>query len=137
MKKLATLFLLMFFANPFFGHSMFMLSIEKGDVYTENYNLGHLLKTTCSSSANNPNKIQPVYGSGQFLSHHHVQLTRYTIAENLNSSTGSVGFSNIDSLPFYSTSSTSIPDPLQKLPSLTRLLKIPITPLLQSSVLLI
>ena len=137
MRKLATYFLLIFFANTLYGHSVFMLSIEKGDVYTENYNLSHLLKATFSSCAKNPNKIQPVYGPGQFLNHHHVQLTRYTIPENLNSSTESVGLSNIDPLPAYPAFSNSIPGPLQKLLSLSRLFKIPLVLLLQSSVLLI
>ena len=138
MKKLATLFLLIFFANTLYGHSMFMLSIEKGNVYTENYNLNHLLTATYSSSANNPSKIQPVCGSGQFLSHRHVQLARYTIPEKLNASAGAATFSSIDSFPANPALFTSLPENFFPLKfGLFKQLKFPIAPLLQSSVLLI
>ena len=138
MKKLAAFFLLIFFANTLYGHSMFMLSIEKGNVYTENYNLNHLLTATYSSSANNPSKIQPVCGSGHFLSHRHVQLARYTIPEKLNASAGAATFSRIDSFPANPALFTSLPENFfpQKF-GLFKQLKFPIAPLLQSSVLLI
>lgn len=136
MKKLATLFLLIFFANTLYGNSMFMLSIEKGDVYTENYNLNHLLKATCYASANNSNKTQPVYGSGQFLSHLHVQLARYTIPENLNTSAITATFSSIDSFPSYPAFFASLHEIFfQKQLGFFKQLKFPFTPLSQSSVL--
>ena len=136
MKKLATLLLLIFFANTLYGHSMFMLSIEKGNVYTENYNLNHLLTATYSSSANNPSKIQPVCGSGQFLSHRHVQLARYTIPEKLNASAGAATFSSIDSFPANPVLFTSLHEIFfQKQLVFFKQLKFPFTPLSQSSVL--
>ena len=136
MKKLAILFLLIFFANMLYGNSMFMLSIEKSDVYTENYNLNHLLKATCSASANNSNKTKPVYGSGQFLSHLHVQLARYTIPENLNTSVIAATFSNIDSFHAYPAFFASLHEIFfQKQLGFFKQLKFPFTPLSQSSVL--
>jgi hypothetical protein len=136
MGKFATLFLLIFFANTLYGHSMCMLSIEKGVVYTENYNLNHLLKATCSASANNSNKTQPVYGSGQFLSHLHVQLARYTIPENLKTSVIAATFSNIDSLSAYPAFFASLHEIFfQKQLVFFKQLIFLFTPLSQSSVL--
>ena len=138
MRRFAISFVVLCFAVTFLNNSMFMLSIEKGNVYTENYNLNHLLTATYSSSANNPSKIQPVCGSGQFLSHRHVQLARYTIPEKLNASAGAATFSSIDSFPANPALFTSLPENFfpPKF-GLFKQLKFPIAPLLQSSVLLI
>jgi hypothetical protein len=138
MKKLAAFYLLIFFANTLCGHSMFMLSIEKGDVYTECYNLNHILKSAYSLPEKNPDKTRPVYGSGRFLSHHHIQLSKNAIPESPHASNHGLIFSGIDSLPAYPAFPGFFPaSPLQKLFSPSRLLKIPFTPLSQASVLLI
>lgn len=117
---------------------MFMLSIEKGRVYAENYNLSHVLKAAYSSPAKNPDNIQPVYGPGLYLNHRHVQLTRYAIPENLDASAIAGLFSSIDYLAAYPASSGSLKaSPFQKQLGFCKRLKLPIAPLLQSSALLI
>ena len=138
MRRLITLLLLVFFASTQTSPSMFMLSIEKGRVYTEGYNLCHIIKATYSSPASNPDKLHPVYGSGQHLRHSHVQLTRYTIPENPTASGIAAMFSSIDIFavhPVFSVSRKISPFPKQLFFSWR--LKLPITTLLQSSILLI
>lgn len=138
MRSLASLFLLLFFANTLSGHSMLMLSIEKGRVYAESYNLNHVLKASSSSPVRNPDNSQPVYGPGRYFSHRHVQLTKYTIPENLNASAITGLFSSIDFSPVYPVFFTFLREnSFQKQLCLCKRLKLPISPLLQSSVLLI
>jgi hypothetical protein len=138
MRRLARLFLLLFFANTLSGHSMFMLSIEKGRVYAESYNLNHVLKASSSSPVRNPDNSEPVYGSGRYLSHRHIQLTQYTIPENLNALSEAVLFSSSACVPPYPAFSSSLAASFsQEQLSPGNQLKLPITPLLQSSVLLI
>jgi hypothetical protein len=115
-----------------------MLSIEKGRVYVESYNLNHLLKASSSSPVRNPDNSQPVNGSGRYLSHRHIQLTQYTIPENLNASAIAGLFSSIDFSPVYPAFFTFLQEnSFQKQLGLCKKLKLPISPLLQSSVLLI
>ncbi|MGB6289065.1 MAG: hypothetical protein WBF36_02955, partial [Desulfobulbales bacterium] len=87
-------------------------------------------------SANNSNKTKPVYGSGQFLSHLHVQLARYTIPENLNTSFIAATFSSIDSFHAYPAFFASLHEIFfQKHLGFFKQLIFPFTPLSQSSVL--
>lgn len=138
MRRLPIFLLMLFLVNTLSGHSMLMLSIEKGRVYAEKYNLNHVLKATYSSPARYSDNIQPVYGPGLHLNHRHVQLTRYAIPENLNASAIAGVFSSIDRwLAYPAFSSSLVASPSQKQLSPSKRLKLPITPLLQSSVLLI
>ena len=139
MQRYAILIILAFFANTLTGSSLFMLSIEKGKVHVEPYSLYHIIKTLKSPQAKNNQPRQPELGSCRYLSHDHFQLTAIAIPEKrknfpaaTQSHNGITLFptSGINSV-FLQTASSSksiyFPDRL----------KLPIPPLLQSSVLLI
>jgi hypothetical protein len=138
MRRLVTLLLLVFFASTQTSPSMSMLSIEKGRVYTEGYNLCHIIKAAYSSTATNSQDKYPCFGCSSFLSHRHVQLSRYIIPENPTASTIAPVFPIIDFFPVYQAVSSSLAaSPSPKHLGLSKRLKLSITPLLQSSVLLI
>jgi len=126
------------FASLIAGPSMFMLSIEKDKVYTERYSLNHILKAAYSSQPKNSQDMQSSLESCQIFCHRHIQLTSYAIPEESFVPIGADIYSDADFMPTYpsfSGSLATISSPI-KLDS-GSLLKLPIPPLLQSSVLLI
>jgi hypothetical protein len=139
MRRPAILIILVFFANALTGFSMFMLSIEKGRVYVEPYSLGHILKTAKSLQAENKQTRQPELGSYRYLSHDHIQLTTITIPERRNKLRGAtLSHRGIDSLPTSQMGPTSSQTASSSISIyFPDRLKLPIPPLLQSSVLLI
>jgi hypothetical protein len=116
-----------------------MLSIEEGKVYVEPYSLCHIIKTLKSPQVKNNQPRLPEFGSCRYLSHGHIQLTATTIPEkrkkfpaatHLHNGIALFRTSEIDSVSSQTApSSKSIYCPDR--------LKLPIAPLLQSSVLLI
>jgi hypothetical protein len=131
--------MLIFFASTLAGPSMHMLSIEKGKVYTESFSLNHIIKSFCSSATENCKVIQATFGSSRNLAHRHIKLTVSTIPEKRFFPTGLVIFyTGSDFLPTYQaishlTALLSYKKHFQQ----SGQLKLPIPPLLQSSVLLI
>jgi hypothetical protein len=81
------------FAAMALSNSMIMLSLEKGTVYTENFNLPHLLKAASVSPGKASRDRHPTLGSSQFLRHLHVQLTAYYIPEDSDHAVGANMFS--------------------------------------------
>ena len=138
MKRLATFFMLMFFASILTGPSMFMLSIEKGKVYTEKFCLNHIIKTSYSSQTKNSQDRQPSLESCRICCHRHILLTRCAIPEESFVPADADRYSGVDFLPTYAAFFNSLATPLssKQLASSGRL-KLPLPPLLQSSVLLI
>ena len=139
MKRLATFFMLMFFVGILTGPSMFMLSIEKGKVYTEKFSLNHIIKTAYSSQTKNSQDRQPSLESCRTFCHRHIQLTRCAIPEKTTvPANAEISYSGVEFLPvyaaFFNSLATSLPS--KQLDSSGRL-KLPLSPLLQSSVLLI
>jgi hypothetical protein len=117
---------------------MFMLSIEKGKVYTEIYNLNHIIKAAYSSQTKNSQDMQSSIVACRIFCHNHIQLTIYTIPEESFVLAGADIYSGVDFLPTYTAIFNSLATNLshKQLNSRSRL-KLPIPPLLQSSVLLI
>jgi hypothetical protein len=138
MKRLATFLMLMFFASIMTGPSMFMLSIEKGKVYTEKFSLNHIIKTAYSSQTKNSPDRPPTIESCRIFCHRHIQLTRCTIPEKRTVPANADIYAGIDFLPTYAAFFNSLATSLSRkqLDSSGRL-KLPLPPLLQSSVLLI
>jgi hypothetical protein len=138
MRRFAAFFMFIFFASIIAGPSMFMLSIEKGKVYTERFCINHILKTSYSSQPKNSQHMRPSLGAPLNFYHHHIQLTRYAIPEESFVPVREGIYSNADFMPTYhslSGSLATISSPIQ-LDSGSRL-ELPIPPLLQSSLLLI
>jgi len=137
-RKLASLFILVLFTSTITQSSMVMLSIEQNRVYTESYCLNHIIKTSFSSPSANSLDKQHGYGSYRYLSHRHIPLIQFTIPEQPTASSGTALTSTVHFLPphpiFYSSPEIN---PSQNLLNISRRLKLPIAPLLQSSILLI
>ena len=130
--------MLMTFANSLIGNSMFMLSIEENTVYTENYDLAHVIRAENSSPAENSDAQNPGKDSNRVASHHHVQLTQEILPEKqsaslLTTATSSIAF--LHAYPAYAGSSATITSP--KPLFLNSRFIVQITPLQQSSVLLL
>ena len=138
MQRLAAFFMMMFFASILTGPSTFMLSIERGKVYTENFNLNHILKAAYSSRTNNSQDMQASLESCRIFCHRHIQLTRSAIPEKRVVLAGAEMHEGVDLLQ---TNHAILNSPTTRF-STTHLdsgshIKLPISPLLQSSVLLI
>ena len=138
MKRLATFFMLIFFASILTGPSMFMLSIEKGKVYTEKFCLNHIIKTAYSSQTKNSQDMQSSLETCRICCHRHILLTRYAIPEESFVPADADRYSGVDFLPTYTAFFNSLATRLssKQIASSGRL-KLPLPPLLQSSVLLI
>ena len=82
MKRLESILILLFFIGALGHSSVFMLSIEEGKVYTEKFNLTHILKyNCCSSTTEDLDDDHRMSGSCHNFSHNHIQLTQYSIPE--------------------------------------------------------
>ena len=139
MRRLATFFMLVFYASILINPSMFMLSIEKGTVYTEKFSLNHIIKTAYSSQTKNSQDRQPSLESCQIFCHRHIQLTRCAIPEKTTvPANAEISYSGVEFLPVYAAFFNSLATSFssKQLDSSGRL-KLPLSPLLQSSVLLI
>jgi hypothetical protein len=109
MKRLATFFMLMFFASILTDPSMFMMNIERGKVYTEKFSLNHIIKPAYSSPAINSQNTLSNPGSCRFLFHRHFQLTRYAIPEKRAVLAGAkTHYVDIEFLPTYPAFSNSL-----------------------------
>jgi len=117
---------------------MFMLSIEKGKVYTEIFNLDHIIKAAHSSQTKNSQDMRSSIEACRIFCHRHIQLTICTIREESFVLAGADIYSGVDFLPTYTAIFNSLATNLshKQLNSRNRL-KLPIQPLMQSSVLLI
>ena len=130
--------MLMTFANSLIGNSMFMLSIEENTVYTENYDLAHVIRAENSLSVENSDAQNPGNDSNRVASHHHVQLTQDILPEKqrvslLTAATSSIAFPHAH--PAYAGSSATTTSPNPRF--LNSRFTLQITPLQQSSVLLL
>ena len=138
MRRLTAFFMFMFFVSILPGPSMFMLSIEKGKVYTERFSLNHIIKAAYSFQTNNSQDMQSSLESCRIFCHRHIQLTRYTIPEKRGGGAGPNIYAGIDFFQTYQAISNSLETRLShKQPTLNNQLKLPLSPLLQSAVLLI
>jgi hypothetical protein len=138
MRRLAAFFMMIFFASILTGPSTFMLSIERGKVFTENFSLNHIMKAAYSSQPKKSQDMQSSLESCRIFCHRHIQLTRCTIPEKRVVLAGADIHAGLDLfqtcnaiLNFLATSLSH-----KQLDSGSRI-KLPIPPLLQSSVLLI
>ncbi len=139
MRRLSTLLVLICFAATFLSNSIFMLSIENENVYTEIYNLSHIIQATSSYPAENYDSKQEVLGSCRYLKHRHIKLTRCSIPEDRFIPAGAYFiYANLDFFPTSPAfSSSSVLTLTNKKFDPGRILKLPISPLQQSSILLI
>ena len=137
MRRFVTFFIMIFIASIIAGPSMFMLSIEKGRVYTESFNLDHIIKASYSSQPKNSQDMQSSLEACRIFCHRHIILTRDSIPEELFVLAPRDIYSDVDFLPTY-TAFNSLGTSLshKQFDSSSRL-KLPIPPLLQASVLLI
>ena len=138
MERLATFFILIFFAITMAGPSMFMLSLEKGRVYAEYYSPPHVIKSACPPPACSSQGNRTGCGSEPYLRHRHIQLPKDTITVQLPASFDAPVISGIPFFPPYPAldSSPGQNTSFSQL-NLTRQLKLPLIRLLQSSALLI
>lgn len=134
MKRLAAFFILICFSATFLSSSMFMLSIEGGEVYTENFSLDHIIK-----AASSPQDKQSGFDSCRYLCHRHILLKKCFIPEEITVPAGAMIFyAGHDFLKSSLAIASSLASSFsRKLFGYSNRLKLPISPLLQSSVLLI
>ena len=138
MRRLAAFFMMIFFASILTGPSTFMLSIERGKVYTEDFNMNHILKAAYSSQTKNSQDMQPSLESCRIFCHRHIQLTRCTIPEKRVVLATAEIHAGVDFLQTYHAILNSLTTRFSPKHSESGShLKLPISPLLQSSVLLI
>ena len=139
MRRFATFFMLFCFALTLSSNSMFMLSIERGRVYTESFSITHMLKTAISSPIQKPHEKKAELSPRCFLCHNHVKLTNYTIPEKKVTSLGAeINYTDVDFLRAYPALDHSlVEDPAKNYLDHRIRYKLPIPPLQQSSVLLI
>ena len=84
MNKFIAIFMLLFFVATLPVMSMFMLSIENGVVYTENYDLNHIItKSSITSPSKCKLKALKGFHSPAPVNHTHVILTNFFIPENI------------------------------------------------------
>ena len=142
MRRLAAFFMMIFFASILSGPSTFMLSIERGKVFTENFSMNHIMNhimmAAYSSQPKKSEDMQSSQESCRIFCHRHIQLTRCTIPEKRVVLAGEDIHAGLDLfqtcnaiLNFLATSLSH-----KQLDSGSPI-KLPIPPLLQSSVLLI
>lgn len=139
MRRLTIFFMLICLSAALSNNTMFMLSIERGKVYTENFSLNHIMRATSSHHSNKNQEFSIGVNSSRTCCHNHIKLSVYTIPEikflvaGPESSHATGGF-----LPAYPAVSNLLAATLvQKQLLHTDLSNMPIAPLLQSSVLLI
>ena len=138
MRRLAAFFMIIFFVSILTGPSTFMLSIERGKVYTESFNLNHILKAAYSSQTKNSQDMQSSLESCLIFCHRHIQLTRCTIPEKRVVLAGADIHADVDLLRTNHTILNSLTTRFSpKHPEFGSHIKLPISSLLQSSVLLI
>ena len=139
MRRLAISFVLLCFAATFLSNSMFMLSIERGRVHTESFNLNHIINSTHSFTPENIEDRHVDIGNSRFLSHLHIQLSRYSIPGKRGAAVGpELSLAESDLFPPSAVFAGSLPVSLSKMKSVYgSRLKLPISPLQQSSALLI
>ena len=137
MIRLATFSMLIFFSGILTGNSMLMYSIENGNVFTEKLKLSHILKSPFSA----PHSISQHCGVNSIghLNHRHIQSATIAIPEKKTlpcraKSLYSGQDSQVLSQDFSIVSQAIIS--LYQVNS-TAILKMPISPLYQVSVLLI
>ena len=83
MNKFIAFFVLLFFVATLPDMSVFMLSIEKGIVHTENYDLSHIItKSSVISPIKCKFKASKKINSPAPGNHTHVILTNFFIPEN-------------------------------------------------------
>lgn len=137
MKKAASILILVFFICTLSRPSLFMLSIEKGKVYTECYCLDHIIKASCCSSlSHNPYHIYSTRDDWYILSHRHVQLISFTIPEETKSF---ADYKTLDAGNYFSCLTFAHPfsKPYFSAETINARLKYPFTTLKQTLVLLI
>ncbi len=139
MKTAPTFILLVCFASVFTSNSMTMLSLEKGIVYTEDFNLTHVIQAGLASQFTNSSHQHSAMEPCQLPCHRHVQLKNYYLPKNKeNFSIMKAFISCMDFLPAHQIIPTSfVTSVTQRRFDFGRLLKFPIATLLQTSVLLI
>ena len=138
MRRLATVFILIFFSGMLPGQSVFMLSMEKGRIFVERFSLSHIMKNESVSKQKNSYEIQVVSGFSLHLSHLHIKLTSFTIPEKeVELSGAGIQYASI-AIPLFSLVSLQSGKvvPSSKLREIATL-KLPITSLQQATVLLI
>ena len=134
MRRSAIFFIMTFLVSIFPNHSMFMLSIEKGKVYTERYNLVHFINMPSVVGIEDKHST---IGQRCNLCHYHLLLSLYILPENQTLSSNSVSLAAIDFLPPYHPVEVLLrQNHRTNKPVHDNLLKLPIPPLQQSSVLL-
>ena len=139
MRRLAIIFILIFFSGMLPGQSVFMLSMEKGRVYVERFSLDHIMKTESLSKQKKSYENQAVFGSSLHLGHRHIKLTSCTIPEKeVELSGAGIQYTTpaVPSLSLVSLQSGKVVSSL-KLPDIAIMLKRPIASLHQTTVLLI
>ena len=82
MKSLAILLQVFFFAATLVNSSMFMLSIEKGHVYTENFNLSHIVQQSNARQDRAAAPRQHGVDPCRNLCHLHVLISKIFIPES-------------------------------------------------------
>ena len=89
MRRLAALFLLVFFMSTPAGSYAFMLHIENGKVLTEKFSLSHIIKASHSASSIQRDSADLLDSNPcRDLWHQHVQLKNIAIPENPTVLTG-------------------------------------------------
>ena len=136
MQRLAAFIMFIFFASILTGPSKFMLSIEKGNVYTEKFSLGHIIKAAYSPPAIKALAMQSDLGTCRFLCHRHIKLTICTIPEE-SFVPVAPDISDVDFLPVHTAFISPGTNLSQKQLDSSSRLKLPISTLLRSPVLLI
>lgn len=139
MRRFSIFFMLFCFTVTLSSNSMFMLSIERGRVYTESFSITHMLKTAISSPAQKSHEKKAEFSPRCFLCHNHVKLTSYTIPEKKVTSLGAeINYTDVDFLRAYPALDHSlVKDPAKNYLDHGIRSKLSIPLLLQSSVLLI
>ena len=138
MRRLAAFFMIIFFVSILTGPSTFMLSIERGKVYTESFNLNHILKAAYSSQTKNSQDMQSSLESCRIFCHSHIQLTRCTIPEKRVVLAGADIHAGVDFLQTFHAILNSLATSLSlKHRDSGSHTKLPIASFLQSTVLLI
>ena len=134
MRNLTIFIIVTCFSVTLSSNSMFMFSIENGEVHTENFSLIHIMKAAHSSQGK-----QSGFGSCRYLGHRHILLTKCAIPEERTflASTEIVN-SGHNFLPtFPSLTSSRIINNSKKYIGYSSRLELPVSPLLRFSVLLI
>lgn len=134
MRNLTIFIIVTCFSVSLSSNSMFMFSIENGEVHTENFSLNHIMKAARSSQDN-----QSGFGSCRYLSHRHILLTKCAIPEERTFLAGpeiiNSGHNFLPAFPSFTSSRTTNNSKIHL--GYNSRLEQPVSPLLRSSVLLI